>query len=39
MQIYLEPLDKIKSAKIVEAYEALKNPAASADTKPVRQQY
>ena len=33
MQVYLEPLDKLKSTKIVEAYEALKNPAAAADTK------
>jgi hypothetical protein len=30
MQAYLEPLDKLKSQKIVEAYEAAKNPAASA---------
>ncbi len=27
MQVYLEPLDKIKSTKIVEAFEAAKAPA------------
>ena len=30
MQVYLEPLDKIKSTKILEMYEAAKNPAAPA---------
>ena len=37
MQVYLEPLDKLKSAKIVEAFEALKNPPAAADGKVRRQ--
>ncbi len=31
MQVYLEPLDKIKSTKIVEAYQAILTGASSAE--------
>ncbi len=30
MNVYLEPLDKLKSTKIVEAYQAIINGASSA---------